>query len=892
MPKEKISNFPVVPFNSQIFIDAFRIKWQYDAESRCWRRIGTVPEIPMASEVQSGLLSRRFKQILDSIPEKGGHFGIIARPLLSVTPQEIQIKIQDVVFSAIVTESGSSVYGDKPTKKQLYIPNAFIGCFLKFTKGALKDRTFLVYSNDETSFQLDGDASAASFNDQFIVFDPLQANEHGTIMGDVELISDTLDITCIDGTGRQFTADKDCKLDYLNSDSSTHVPGLDIKVGVKILDSFCVELRSCKGPRGNQGEKGNTGKDGTGDGPVGEQGDPGEDAPTVGHKFTGIKIIDLEDVYDMAVINLELDAESGKLNVVKAKVSVPDDDTPATQVIASPIERSIAWKDDEYHYEIMKPAADPIESDNADITMAALPRGYEILTNGLPDDIATARVTQFNSIRLGQLLDVVINYFKQRGIEINNEYNKQIKAFIEDKDSKARIILANLAQELAECEWQLPIEYCLGITPDDCRDGEDPSSGDGTKVPTEFNATPYPNPEDIPEIPKTPYKTVPPVPTPIPTPGNTPGITTVPSFPQPPTPTPTPMPPPPTPIPGPTVVYIAQLMWDGKTTMPPNVGALFTYVDGALRTNTSSFFVSPDAMSDGSGIIIYPYVDGFALTPHGFPSVNNYDPQDKNSVIAAYKSGGYDGKSYVVIPPGFTDLFIGITADGDLLKEHFVTLGFSLIFAKDTPPPGVKINLNTSVNETGGGGTTAPLVKSINPYTLPLSVLTPVELFGENFVVGPPSTTFNGQGLGTITIVNVVVDSTTHATADITVTDGSPYDIVAINPDGTSAVGKGVLTGEPTTAEKLPIITAVNPYLIPVFPFPPTAVEIFGDNFTIGGTNFLGQGDGEVTITDINVDTTKHATAKISVTVAVTYDIVAVNLDGSSGIGIDVITGT
>jgi hypothetical protein len=238
-----------------------------------------------------------------------------------------------------------------------------------------------------------------------------------------------------------------------------------------------------------------------------------------------------------------------------------------------------------------------------------------------------------------------------------------------------------------------------------------------------------------------------------------------------------------------------------------------------------------------------------------------------------------------------------VLAKEALLPDTGIRVSVIALYDPEDPPPGVPVTTNVNIGEGGTTTTTDPLVKSVSPYTLPLSVVTSVELFGENFVVGPPSTTFNGQGPGTITITNIVVDSTTHATADIIVSDGVPYSIVSVNPDGKSGVGSGVLTGEPVGAEVLPIITAVNPYLIPTLPFPATSVEIFGDNFVVGiypgpGTQFIGQGDGIVAITNINVDTTKHATAKISVSAAVTYDIVAVNADGASGIGIDVITGT
>ena len=218
MAREKVTNFPIVPFDGQDFIDAYRIKWRYDGSVKCWKRVGAVPEIPLATETQTGLLSAKQKELLDSIPDKGGHFGIIAKPLLGLIPRDLPTELSDKTYGAVLNESGSSIQGLKPRRGEPYTAGAYDGKFLRFTKGALKDRTFLIYTNDTESILVQGDASGASYEDEFIVFDPLTANEHGVVMGDVEIKSDTIDITCVDSSNNQMDFSNDCGLDYKDND--------------------------------------------------------------------------------------------------------------------------------------------------------------------------------------------------------------------------------------------------------------------------------------------------------------------------------------------------------------------------------------------------------------------------------------------------------------------------------------------------------------------------------------------------------------------------------------------------------------------------------------------------------------------------------------------------
>ena len=801
---QKNTNFPLVPFDSQVFIDAFRIKWVYDSSVKCWKRVGTVPDVPIATEVQNGLLSRRFKQLLDSIPQKGGHFGILARPLLSVVPQNFPTALKDKVYSAVLNESGSIVFGRAPKKGVPYEKSIYEGHFLRFTKGLLRNRDFLIFTNDEDSIVVQGDASEACLDDEFIVFNPLEANEQGVIMGDIELVSDTLDITCVDNMGRPITVSADCRLDYKDNDGGAQAPGLDLKVSEKVLDSFCVELRTCKGSTGIGGLKGETGADGTGDGPTGEMGDPGQDAPDIAHKFTGVKFVESEDIYDSAVIGIELDADNGKLYALKAKMVVPDDETPATQVITSPINRTIDWTDDEFGYKLLKPNNDPIETKDpkdADVLIAAYPAGYEVQSSGLPNDIAKSRVTQFNSVTLSALLDRTIAHFRDRLETIGEDYDREIKAFIEEKDSKARIILAGLAQDLAECEWELPIEFCLGITPDDCKDSSDDSDGaGGGSTPA---ITPWPHPEDTPRFSVPPYTFDPPVPIPVPTPGTGPPTSVTPAPLPEPSPTPGPPPPPPSPTPGITVQSSGLITWAGSTKLPANAAFAARYKSGAVRSLGSSWIVSPNSTTSGEGLVLIPVKDGVLLSPKSFPAIQSYDPNDINSVEEAYRTGYYPGQllgqedRIVIGGDAAVDGIYVVVMMREPIAEGSIVFDFSIIFDPADPPPGVPVQTTNLISGGGAPGPTIepPTITGIFPDTFVIGPPLPATIKGFNFQIGGalPTVELIGDAIGVMTAAATSAGATTVEIeiTNLGVVPGTTFDLLLIFNDGTSAIGEG-----------------------------------------------------------------------------------------------------
>jgi hypothetical protein len=508
-----------------------------------------------------------------------------------------------------------------------------------------------------------------------------------------------------------------------------------------------------------------------------------------------------------------LDADNGKLHVLKAKMAVPDDDTPANQVITSPINRTIDWSDDEFGYTLLKPVNDPIETkdpNDADVTMAVYPDGYEIQSTGLPDDIEKSRLTQFNSITLSTLLDRAIAHFKERLEEIDEDYDRQIKTFIEEKDAKARAILAGLAQDLAECEWELPIEFCLGITPDDCRDpdpdgdgGDGGGDGGGGGDP---QPTPWPTPTDTPRFP-TPHGIPTPTPVPVPSPSPTPtpiGLTPAdPPYDPSPSPVPTPSP---SPTPTTRAVYSAAFTWQGNIDLPENMAVAFRYRSGAFRTQSSAYFVGPNSTSTGEGLIILPYIGGNAISPKTFAAIQSYDPHDLNAIEQAYKEGGYEGKTTIVVggDAPVNRIYVQVLAREDLLEEDPgmpVLLDIFVIYDPTDPPPGVPVSTTLLLNTGGAPGPspepTDPTVTAVTPPLAPEGFVQPINIIGSNFQDGA---TVQVLGNTTVNVTGVTVVSDTQIDCDIFVNADpgfpapNPYDVLIINPDGGNGIGIAVIT--------------------------------------------------------------------------------------------------
>jgi len=225
-----------------------------------------------------------------------------------------------------------------------------------------------------------------------------------------------------------------------------------------------VTIPGCAGPRGPQGASGQPGRDGTGDGPQGETGPPGEDAPETPDDFTGIRIEDVDDIFDTAVVSFELDAENNRINIIKAKIRTPTLDDAANRVITSSLSRGITFGDG-FEYSLTKPASDDVETD---LLVAFYPGEFfpsPDLQHNCPE------TSQVGAASLSDFVDKLVNLYQSKLDTIAEAYDNQIIEEAKAKDEEAREVLANLARDLTDCEWSQPLEFCMGISPEDCSGG-------------------------------------------------------------------------------------------------------------------------------------------------------------------------------------------------------------------------------------------------------------------------------------------------------------------------------------------------------------------------------------------------------------------------------------
>jgi len=346
-----------LPFDGQRLLSHDRTLWEFDGSVRCWRRLGPVDNIPTANEVVTGLLTATFKQMLDKIPEKGGGFSILTRPL----------------------------------------------------------------------YQLHS-----------------KTNPDGVIQGKVNLVSDSLNIACIGQDGRPLTGP--CLPCTYPQNS---YPAITLKLSEEFLKTLCIQTMTSQGPQGDKGAKGLSGADGTGNGPQGDIGDSGKDAIS-SVKFTGIEIVDVDEVHDSAVTSIEVDQENGKLAVTKSRVKTPANDTPATHLVTTQAERSISFSEG-FNYTINKPDRDETETN---LTLLAYPQGF--VPNG-------SKPSQLTSVKLKELLDLVITDYSKRLIDVDTKYSSDAEKFILSTDATARDALNELACKLSEAEWNAPLESCVGM---------------------------------------------------------------------------------------------------------------------------------------------------------------------------------------------------------------------------------------------------------------------------------------------------------------------------------------------------------------------------------------------------------------------------------------------
>ena len=372
---------PKGEFDNQLFIDAYGVEWRFNIEDDCWYKKGKIDSIPVANGVNTGLLSKQLKYMLDKIPSKGGGYAIITKPFL-------------------------------------------------------KQRT--------------------------------QNNPDGVLYGDIELVSNSLDIKCVHADGREIS-DSCLRVSYKETD--TIPPGFDINFSDLLLENLCVIIPGGPGLPGEDGQPGEDGKDGTGDGPIGLTGQSGEDA-TEKIDISGIKIVDLDGISNIAITKLELDAQSGKLFVTKGQVKTQNNnDAIANRLIVSQINRGIRFLGNCFDYELVHlPCRPDDDYDVLDPMIAYLPSTFD------QNDIRAIQPVKRN---LSELVNNLISFYQNKINEVADGYDEQIEKFIKEKDSEARKILDELGDRLAECENITYLDYCIGLGAKCVDDGTD---GDSTVI--------------------------------------------------------------------------------------------------------------------------------------------------------------------------------------------------------------------------------------------------------------------------------------------------------------------------------------------------------------------------------------------------------------------------
>ena len=297
-----------------------------------------------------------------------------------------------------------------------------------------------------------------------------QNNPDGVMFGDIDLVSDTLNIKCVHSDGREI-GDACFKVCFKETDEEP--PGFDLNFSDKFLRTVCVEVPGGPGLPGEKGLAGIDGNDGTGDGSQGLTGDSGEDAGDR-HIITGVKIIDLEEITDTALVKLELDPNAGKLFATKGRVKVPDnEEAAADRIIVAQINRGLKFTGNCFDYSItLLPCRADDDFDTLDPAIAYYPSHFN------PDEIVNDADRKFQMVsrNLSDMVNETINFYQSKLNEASDKYDKQIEEFIVEKDKEARMVLDQLGDRLAKCENITYLDYCIGLG-DRCVENEAAAAG-------------------------------------------------------------------------------------------------------------------------------------------------------------------------------------------------------------------------------------------------------------------------------------------------------------------------------------------------------------------------------------------------------------------------------
>ena len=384
---------PSEPIDNQILIDSLGIKWIFSLNQNCWICQGKIKTLPIANATTIGLLSDKLKYFLDTIPEKGGGYAIITKPLNRRTIE----------------------------------------------------------------------------------------NPDGILFGNIELVSDSLQIDCVNADGSIISNPKSCNVGKL-FETDQIPPGFDFNFSDDFLNSLCVEIPGGPGPKGVPGDKGPAGKDGTGDGPQGVPGDSGENI-IQSWPIIGVRITDVDETTDTAIIKLDINKAEGKIFTTKGKITLPiDADTPVEQFIVRRLNKPIKFLNC-FEYKIQpdipcKPGE--TEQDRLNVlnpTVAFYPEYFD------PD--IKDRTYEPVKARFSNIIDNICEFYQGKLNEAAIQWDQQIEDYLRSKDTAGREALDEVAKKLAECESIRQLDVCVGVN-EDCKGNElsdvagGPLKGSGT----------------------------------------------------------------------------------------------------------------------------------------------------------------------------------------------------------------------------------------------------------------------------------------------------------------------------------------------------------------------------------------------------------------------------
>lgn len=277
-----------------------------------------------------------------------------------------------------------------------------------------------------------------------------ESNPEGVISGDIQLLSDSIDIQCVDvnNTIIDYTPiDTGCPRQTNQRD----FPGLSFRLSDRFLDSLIVNLPGNTGRKGKKGPKGVTGKPGFSGGPVGRTGVSGSNIDELA-VLQNVKFNDIDGVTDNAIVRMQLiDTGSGcKLVLDKSKLNTPMS-APADKVIAKPTSPSLSFGASSNCATGMK---DWKLSGNVNLVRLPVGAGEDTSAVG------------FNSAyNLSTFVTEIVAEYEKILKKIDQEYGKEAKEYVVGVDKRAREILNDLAGELTNCEFNLPaVEYCITFT--------------------------------------------------------------------------------------------------------------------------------------------------------------------------------------------------------------------------------------------------------------------------------------------------------------------------------------------------------------------------------------------------------------------------------------------